>query len=309
MTRIVVRAADTALAMDEVVRQLGVGAYILSTRAEPGGIVIEAATDPAAASRPEISAGFAAELARHLPEPPLRCAVAEPAWLEAVAGELRGEAAGPLTGLRAVLPDGSGDWPAERIVLFGPVTEDLVLLAVRLAASFRQAQSECLPELYSYPRRNSLWAVPLQDWAQRLALPHRILAPQEAPPLPAAMPQLVVVPPDSEVDPAFPARWDSDLLCVLPWGLNPYRLARLTAPFRNRGVAACLTGIPEAEVPLPDDLLALSQAGMVLRLLCQGRLVLQSLTLPGAHHLNAWAAEWCARAGLSCDPSSKESAA
>lgn len=305
MTRIVVRASDTALAMDEVVRQLGAGAYILSTRSEAGGIVIEATTEPMAAGTTAAAPDFAAELALHMAP----VAVTDPAWLQSVAAELCEDQTGPLAGLRGIFTQGRGDWPAERVVIFGPVTEDLVLVAVRLAASFRQARHDCLPELFSYPRRSSFPAAPLQDWAQRLGLSHRILGRDEQPPAPGAMPQLVILPPDSDATPGFAARWDSDLLCVLPWGLHPYRLSRQTAPLRGREIAACLTGIPDGEIPLPDDLLPLAAAGMQLRLLCHGAQVLQSLSLPVPTDLEAWARQWCARAGLACERPSKECAA
>ena len=56
MTRIVVRAADSALAMDEVLRRLGPNAYILSTSQHKGLVEIQAASElpsPAAAEPEE----------------------------------------------------------------------------------------------------------------------------------------------------------------------------------------------------------------------------------------------------------------
>ena len=45
MSTIVVRASDTALAMDEVERRLGPDAFILSTKTNKGQVEIRATTD------------------------------------------------------------------------------------------------------------------------------------------------------------------------------------------------------------------------------------------------------------------------
>lgn len=314
MARIIVRAADTALAMDEVLDRLGAGAFILSTRAEPGGVVIEAATEPLAAAPLETPVDFAAELAARLAdqaaEAPLGATPVDTAWRAAVAAELAGAApAGPLEQLGRVFSPET-DWPTGLWVLTGPVTEDLVLTAVRIAAAFRQSDPECRPVLMSLTRRAGLPAAPLQAWAQLLGLDHRLLpaGTRALPETEGAAPCILVAPSDAATPDLF-ASAGQGVLLVLPAGLHPRRLARHLVPWRGTGVGVCLTGIAPDDVPQPDDLRPIAAAGLKLRLVGQGGTILESLSVPEPAQLADWAHRWCAEAGLVTDPIRKESAA
>lgn len=306
MSRIVVRASDTALAMDEVIKRLGPDAFILSTRSEPGGVVIEAASHPVAAAQVLAQPSFADELAARLASAsaaPLPALPFDAAWLGAVASELAGRAGPrPLADLAPILAasgEGAAPWPTNRMVLTGPIAEDLDQTAVRLAIAFRRSDASCTPDLLSCLRQGAIQAPGLLAWSRLLGLTHQTLAAPVAALAPSDQPRIIVVPADSTVPAQGLIRDAADLLLVIPAGLHPRRLRRLLAPWRGTGAGVCLTGLAGDDPPQPEDLRALAEAGLQLRLLAGDTGLQDALSLVSPDDLPEWAAGWCAEAGVS----------
>lgn len=305
MTRIVVRATDTALAMDEVIERLGPDAFILSTRSEPGGVVIEAASHPIAAVQVQALPSFADELAARMAAAaaaPLPAVPFDAGWLRDVAAELAGQpGARPLAALAPIFAATGAEaapWPTDRMVLAGPVAEDLDQTAVRLAIAFRQSDAACAPDLLSCLRRGTVQAPGLLAWSRLLGLTHQALSTPVGELAPGDQPKIIVVPADSAVTPQTLIRDAADLLLVLPAGLHPRRLHRLLAPWRGSGAGVCLTGLAADDPPQPEELCALAEAGLQLRLLATDSGLQDALSLVSAEHLPGWAAAWCAEADV-----------
>lgn len=303
MPRIVVRAADTALAMDEVIDRLGPGAFILSTRSGPGGVEIEATSDPVPTERPGRSFAEEFEARMQAAALPPALAVGGQAWLVAVADGLSGRAArSPLDALADLYGKPGQVWPTATTVLVGPDAEALDQTAMRLAVSFRRADPECSPELVAALRPGAVLPPTLLAWARLMGLSHAALKAGGPMLDPATQPRLVTLPADCGITPATLGCHGAEILFVLPTGQHPRRLARILAPWCGTGAGVCLTGLEPDDVPQPEELAAIADAGLCLRLLAAGDGLFDALAVPTADDLAAWAAAWCAEAGIPLTP-------
>ncbi|MFD1808756.1 hypothetical protein ACFSHQ_13430 [Gemmobacter lanyuensis] len=333
MPRITVRAKDSALAMDEVLDRLGPDAYILSTRHEQGMVVIEAASDAAAADpRPQGGAfqrrngyagsgagarrsrsDFARELHGQMQEPaaetspPPGPARRRSGWLicRPICSARRRRP--PLPIFCGCFPEGEV-WPSDRLVLCGPLAEDRVQAALRIAAAWRKADAGCRPQLIEALTHVPFRETALRSWSRLLGLDHVVTAEGIFGAHPGA-PQLVCVPWEADpVEIMALTRAEGEVLLVLPAGLHPRRLSRLIAPWRGSGAGVCLCGLTD-EPPQPEELMLLAQAGLVLRLTGWGSDLMDALDTPGSEDLRDWAQIWCDEAGLTLSQAEQEVAA
>lgn len=335
MPRITVRAKDSALAMDEVLDRLGPDAYILSTRHEQGMVVIEAASDAAAADpRPQGGAfqrrngyagsgagarrsrsDFARELHGQMQEPaaetsPPTWAGTAPLWMADLSDDLQRETPqAAFADLLRLLPPEGEVWPSDRLVLCGPLAEDRVQAALRIAAAWRKADAGCRPQLIEALTHVPFRETALRSWSRLLGLDHVVTAEGDlSVPTPGA-PQLVCVPWEADpVEIMALTRAEGEVLLVLPAGLHPRRLSRLIAPWRGSGAGVCLCGLTD-EPPQPEEMMLLAQAGLVLRLTGWGSDLMDALDTPGSEDLRDWAQIWCDEAGLTLSQAEQEVAA
>lgn len=340
MPRITVRAKDSALAMDEVLDRLGPDAYILSTRHENGMVVIEAASEAAATADPRPHAGafqrrngyagsagagragaargrsdFARELHGRMHEagpeaaPPAWAGTA-PLWMADLAADLQRDAPqAAFADLLRLLPPEGDVWPSDRLVLCGPLGEERVRTALRIAAAWRKADPACRPQLIEALTHVPFRETPLRSWARLLGLDHVQTAEGDLAVPSAGAPQLICVPWEADpVDIMALTRSEGELLLVLPAGLHPRRLSRLVAPWRGSGAGVCLCGLSD-EPPQPEEMLVLAQAGLVLRLTAWGEDLIDALDTPGSEDLRDWAQIWCDESGLTLSQAEQEVAA
>jgi hypothetical protein len=263
MTTIIIRAADTAQAFDEVRRRLGPDALILSTRQNRGLVEVEATTALAMAEKPAAPAPIG--VFQHL--------------LDQATG-----ADGAASGAAVLPPDLTG-----RVVLFGLPGAGCSLLAARLAACALRTKGGAVPRLVA-PRPDILTATgALAQWARLLGLtPHRPIWPDG---LPAQMPPLT----DPDIlelvdlsdlpmpDPAQLRRLaslpDTQVWLVLPTGLHP-RFHEQICP-QWQGIARLIV-LTRADVcaPTPDDLTLSGRFGLPVGLWAGGTGLLDALHLP-----------------------------
>lgn len=261
MTSIIIRAADTAQAFDEVRRRLGPDALILSTRQNRGLVEVEATT--AQAMTDKAAPPSAHGLFAHLLD--------------------QATSAGG-TDLPVLPPDLAG-----RVLLFGLPGAGCSMLAARLAAYALRIRGGAVPRLVA-PRADILAATgALQQWARLLGLtPHRPIWPSG---LPAQMPPL----PDPDIlelvdlsalplpDPAqlrrLAALPDTQIWLVLPTGLHP-QLQEQFCP-QWQGIARLIV-LTRADIcpPTADDLNLAGRFGLPVGLWAGGSGLLDSLHLP-----------------------------
>lgn len=327
MSTILVRAADSALALDEVRRRLGDEALILSTRAADGQVEVLAMRD--ATVRPR-GTGFAAALAAVNPPAPApaapRAPVAalqgrepvldpdpaaavggwpglSPGFLAALAAELDGGPQGFLARLGArLLPEGDPPRPA-RIVVAGPRGAGKSLLAARIAA---QALLDGQAPRLVQPRLTAVLAEDrLRGWARMMRLPLDRPALADLLADGAADPESPLIVDLSDLPAAGPdtlsrlLRAGDAVVVALPTGLHPGIVAREVARWRNvpPGVQAgvCLTRA-DIWAPAPEELSAIAAAGLRLQGVTTGPGLTGALVRPDAAHLAAWARGWIADA-------------
>lgn len=265
MATMTIRAADSAQALDEVMRCLGPDALILSTRQHKGQVEIVAApagglsqpTSPAQEAPPATptsSSGFSTHLLRRL--------------------------AGGQTGLQVLPPHLPG-----RVVLVGPPGSGRSTLAARLAAEALRTPGAARPSLIA-PRPDVL-AAPgrLSAFARLMGLvPHRPVwtvagdAPLAAPA--ADETQIIdlsdMPPPDPARLSALCARPDSALWLVVPTGLHPDLLDRLCGQYSGMAGHVVLTRT-DLCAPTPEDLETPRRHGLPVFLLAGGTGLLDAL--------------------------------
>lgn len=262
MTRLTIRGADTAQAMDEVLRVLGPDALILSTRQHRGVVEIEAASadeaDLTPAPRPEPS--FAATLLSQL--------------------AARRGGAGRADCLPPHLP--------RRVVLVGPPGSGRSLLAARLAAASLRLADAPRPRLIA-PRTDSLTPPGVLSRHARLMglVPDRpVWRPGQVPALPAPAPDEVQIIDLSDLD-AGAQQPDAlaplaelpgtALWLVIPTGLHPDWHDRLSATWAGRASMIVLTRADLCP-PTADDMSLPEQSGLPLGLIAAGTGLLDALS-------------------------------
>lgn len=309
MSTIVVRAPDSAQAMEEVLRRLGADAFILSTTQSNGQVEIRA-TSEAAPRRPVVSA-FADALRAKVDAPAL------PARLH-----MQMSAAGglDLTALEErlredFLPDASMPHPvvnpATRLILVGPAGGGKSMLAARLAAAIMRAGRGRRPRLIQPLQGAQLAEDRLRGWARLMGLlverpqlddltrsPDWLPDDEEFPQI-VDMSDLPDVTPDQVAELAAPQ--GSQVMLVLPLGLSARRIAALVRPWVWLGPHLCLTRLDEAD-PAPEELAALVDLGLPLGLIAGGAGLLDALHRPTIADLRHWAEGWWREAALASIP-------
>lgn len=261
MATMTIRAADSAQALDEVMRCLGPDALILSTRQHKGQVEIVAAP------------------AGGLPQPSLPVPEAPPAAAGFSTHLLR-RLAGGQTGVQVLPPHLPG-----RVVLAGPPGSGRSTLAARLAAEALRTPGAARPSLIA-PRPDVLVAPGrLAGYARLMGLvPHRPVWPLEgaaplAPPA-ADETQIVDLSDMPSPDPArlsgLCARPDSALWLVLPTGLHPDLLDRFCGQFAGMAGHVVLTRTDLCS-PTTEDLETPRRHGLPVFLLAGGTGLLDAL--------------------------------
>lgn len=299
MSTIVVRAPDSAQAMEEVLRRLGADAFILSTAQVNGQVEIRA-TSEAPPRRPVVTA-FADALRAKVDAPALAGrmqgagAVAGSLDLGALEERLREE----------FLPDPSMhdpvSNPATRLILVGPAGGGKSMLAARLAAAIMRAGRGRRPRLIQPLQGAQLAEDRLRGWARLMGL--LVERPQlddlvrgvDWLPDDEEFPQIVDlsdlpdITPDQVAELAAPQ--GAQVVIVLPVGLNARRIAALVRPWAWLGPHLCLTRLDQAD-PAPEELAALVELGVPLTLVAGGAGLLDALHRPTITDLRHWAEGW-----------------
>lgn len=299
MSTIVVRAPDSAQAMEEVLRRLGADAFILSTTQVNGQVEIRA-TSEAAPRRPVVTAFADALRAKvEAPGPAARLHLHLPSEggmdLGALEERLREE----------FLPDPSVtdavSNPAPRLILVGPAGAGKSMLAARLAAAIMRLGRGRRPRLIQPLQGAHLTEDRLRGWArlmglqvERPQLDDLIRSPDWLPddeefPQIVDLSDLPAITPDQVAELAAPQ--GSQVMLVLPVGLNARRIAALVRPWAWLGPQLCLTRLDEAD-PTPEELAALVDLGLPLALMAGGTGLLDALHRPTITDLRHWAEGW-----------------
>lgn len=315
MKVITARGSDSAEAMDEVIRLLGVNALILSTRVRDGMVEIEAADDmperPSLRSVPERQEpapqgqSFADLLEARsdwAPMPKLRPAVPprRTPWAQVTPTRLQ---AALLDRLEADLLPPEPLTPgrlAPRTLILGPPGAGKSLLAVRLAAEAMLADRACQPQVIAPRMVNPLSDDRLRGWLRLLGLTadrpligdlmaeDETLTPVENRPqiidlsdIPQATPELAT---------ALARLMPTEVILALPAGLSARQAARLARHWAPAGPGICLTftdlGAPEQAL-----LLALAEAGLRLTRAARGTGIIETLSLPDRAEMARWLQE------------------
>lgn len=294
MPRITVRAPDTALAMEEVERQLGPQAYILSTRQRGGLVEIAAATDPLEAApippaaipasleeaRARVVAALAA-LETHAPHDLAR-EMSGLAYPDAVASRLRAaltaEHAVDADLAAALLPEQPPDLAASRtILLMGPAGGGRSLTAVKIAALLLDRDVRPLVIAPDEPGcEDRLWrfCAAMGLALHRPALSDAALIPGR--PRIVDLPASDRVPPKAEAIRAMLAQGEGLGLLVLPADLAPSRAAEEAARWRGLAAHVVLTRC-DLGPPSADLLCAIAAQGLTLALITGSRAPLDAL--------------------------------
>ena len=299
MSTIVVRAPDSAQAMEEVLRRLGADAFILSTTQVNGQVEIRA-TSEAAPRRPVVTAFADALRAKvEAPGPAARLHLHLPSEggmdLGALEERLREE----------FLPDPSVtdavSNPAPRLILVGPAGAGKSMLAARLAAAIMRLGRGRRPRLIQPLQGAHLAEDRLRGWArlmglqvERPQLDDLIRSPDWLPddeefPQIVDLSDLPAITPDQVAELAAPQ--GSQVMLVLPVGLNARRIAAVVRPWAWLGPQLCLTRLDEAD-PTPEELAAMVDLGLPLALMAGGTGLLDALHRPTITDLRHWAEGW-----------------
>ncbi|PWK60367.1 hypothetical protein [Roseicyclus mahoneyensis] len=288
MPVVTVRAADSATAMDEIIRRLGPDAMILSTRARDGQVEImasdEAAPMPARAPRPELPADphVDASPQANVPEPE---AFTVPGWAAGFAAHLA-QAIGTPSGLVAtpdpaapvatvppgppigIAPVAAAILAAPRVVLVGPLGAGKSALALQIAEARLAAQPDgdsAVPGFVFCGTGSQCDGAYLSQKAWLLGAEMGFAAAETLLVATPDAPQIVVVS-DLHPDPVAAARALMALdgavcLLVLPAGLTAARVAGHGARWDGIASGAVLTLAP-SDTALSEDADALAQSGL-----------------------------------------------
>lgn len=262
MTRLTIRGADTAQAMDEVLRVLGPDALILSTRQHRGMVEIEAASSDESDLTPA-------------PRP-------EPNFAAALLSQMAARRGGgtPLGCLPPHLP--------RRVVLVGPPGSGRSLLAARLAAASLRLADAPRPRLIA-PRPDSLTPPGVLSRHARLMglVPERpVWRLGGVPPLLAPAPDEVQIIDLSDLDAAAQQPQALAPLAelsgtvfwlVIPTGLHLDWHDRLSSTWAERAAMIVLTRADLCP-PTADDLALPERSGLPLGLIAAGTGLLDALS-------------------------------
>lgn len=262
MATVTIRAADSAQALDEVMRCLGPDALILSTRQHKGQVEIVAAP-----------AGGVPQPTPHAPETPSPLATG-------FSGHLLRQLAASQTASGVLPPHLPG-----RVVLVGPPGSGCSTLAARLAAEALRTGGAARPSLIA-PRPDVLTAPGrLSGYARLLGLvPNRpIWRAEGAVALSAPAVDETQIIDLSDMPPADPARVidlcarpDATLWLVLPTGLHPDLLDRYCGRFAGMASHVVLTRTDLCS-PTAEDLDLPRRHGLPVSLLVGGTGLLDTL--------------------------------
>ena len=280
MTTLTIRAADSAEALEEVMRRLGPDALILSTRQNRGMVEVVASmadTRPTAAA-PTPAAPALSPRVVPLPAAPgansfqARLAQAQPLGVEKA--PVSAPTSGPTSGLPHILPP----YLSGRVILVGPPGSGRSLLAARLAAAALRTPGSPRPvlvaprcDLLTGPGRLAGWArlmgltlhrpVWTEGLPTRLALPDpTTIEIMDLSDMPAPAPEALA--PLAKLS-------DSHIWLVLPTGLHPHLHSRICPPWA--GIAR-LIALTRADLcpPTAEDHALHSSTGITPALLAEG---------------------------------------
>ena len=335
MSTIVVRASDTALAMDEVVKRLGQDAYILSTKQKNGQVEVRATTEAPKRRKPPRMAPInktfgevlAERSAQSVPmgregrldapqQPAFRPDLAKsnggwpglaPGFVADLWVEL-GQAAGSETGflrqlMDAILDEDHFAGRAPRTVVVGPQGAGKSTLAARLAAQIMTERSGVKPRLIA-PRKARLMG------EDHLIGQARLLGLAVERPL---LNEIRLGPDWGHINPDVPQIFDlgvsvpaiaeqlvvegqTEVILCLPSGLHPALLARHLSEWAHLNPRICFTRIDEWS-PMPEEFCAIAAAGLKLALFGQGSGLVDCLHRPQRSDLRAMANGWLTPAG------------
>ena len=331
MSTIVVRASDTALAMDEVVKRLGQDAYILSTKQKNGQVEVRATTEAPKRRKPPrmtpLNKTFGEVLAErsgqpvgsdprdirdnnpHQPAfrptmtkssggwPGLAPGFVADLWVEL--GQPAGQEDGFLSDLcGAVLDENYLAGRAARTLIVGPQGAGKSTLAARMATLMMTERTNVVPRLIA-PRKARLMS------EDRLTGQARLLGLNVERPL---VNEIRLRPDWGLVDPAAPQIFDLDVTCAglaetlmiegqteiilcLPTGMHPALLARHLKEWSHLNPRVCFTRVDEW-APMPEEFCAIAAAGLKLSLWGQGAGLVDALQRPCRADIRAIANGW-----------------
>lgn len=321
MTVITARGADSAEAMDEVIRRLGVNAFILSTTVRDGMVEIKAATEvPGQETKPR----FAPDPAEPAPE-----TMADRAKRFSDLLEARSDWA-PVPVLRPAVPPRRTPWSRvsqqeqnkalldrlerdllaadplpvgqlmPRTIIIGAPGSGKSLLAVRLAAAALLADRTLSPRILAPRMSNPLSDDRLRGWSRLLGiLPERPLigdvlqadgphAVQAGEPVIFDMSDVTGATPELVAVLAGPV--PTEIVLALPTGLSLRRTLREVALWAPLSPRLCLTFCDHAG---PDrvQMTALADLGVRLSRAAKGSGVVESISVPDRADLARWLQE------------------
>ena len=314
MKVITARGSDSAEAMDEVIRLLGVNALILSTRVRDGMVEIEAADEmperpsprPAPPSpSPAQGQSFADLLEARsdwAPMPKLRPAVPprRTPWAQVTPTRLQ---AAVLDRLEAELLPATPLTPdqlAPRTILVGAPGAGKSLLAARLAAGAMLADRRCQPRIIAPRMANPLSDDRLRGWLRLLGLVADrpligdLMAEDETASPVVHRPQIIDLSDIPQATPdlvaALARPMPTEIILVLPAGLSARQAARQARHWAPLRPGICLSFI-DLGAPEQAMLLALAEAGLRLTRAAQGTGIVSALSLPDRAELARWLQE------------------
>lgn len=325
MTVITARGNDSSEAMDEVIRRLGVNAYILSTTVRNGMVEIKAASEleePALAKTTPREAPIKIETRSGE-------SMSERAQRFSDLLEARSDWAEPVV-LRPVVPPRRTPWSqvspmsrhaalvdrleAEllaqdplpigqllpRTILVGPPGGGKSLLAVRLAAAALLADRSIQPRLIAPRVANLLSDDRLRGWSRLLGLtPERplvgdLLQADEGSAPELARPQIFdlsdVPQAAADLAAALIRTMQTEVVLALPVGLSPRRTLREVRRWAALSPRICLT-FCDTSGPDRAQMNALVEAGVRLSRAAAGIGVIDSLSVPLRADLARWVQE------------------
>jgi hypothetical protein len=317
MTVIIARGADSSEAMDEVIRRLGVNAYILSTSYKDGQVEIKASAElpgkaaPAAKTVPEAE-GYAERAQRFSDLLEARsdwAPVAQPQpvvpprrtpWARISPSARHGALVDRLE-IELLAPD---PLPLgilrPRTVIVGPPGAGKSLLAARLAAAAILANRAMAPRIIAPRMANLLSEDRLRGWSRLLGIlpEHPLIGDllqngEDYEPV-ATVPQIIDMSDVPDVTPelaaALAAPMPTEIIIALPAGLSARRTSALVRGWAGLSPRICLTFCDQAG-PETAQMQALVEGGLRLSRAAQGTGLIDTLLVPERGDLARWVQE------------------